>query len=159
MRPNVSSGRTSTTGGDPWFVDTNVLLYTLDKTDPSKHAIALRWRDALWEKRAGRLSWQVLNEFYANATRRLRAPAAIARAVVEAYAQWPVSEFSLPSLQRAWHWMETAGISYWDALILAAAERAGCRSLLSEDFQHGRKYGSVQVIDPFRTEPDGLLEI
>jgi len=145
----------STRAVNLWFVDTNVLLYTLDASSPSKQAAALQWRDALWEHRAGCVSWQVLHEFYVNATGKMQAPAGVARAVVEAYAQWPVSGFSLLLVQRAWHWADHAGISYWDALILASAERSGCRWLLSEDFQDGRKYGPVQVVDPFRRHPTG----
>jgi len=145
--------------GNLFFIDTNVLLYEIDHRNPTKQVAARRWLEALWQQGNARVSWQVLNEFYANATGKIGAPAAVIRSLIETYVQWKPRAFSLPLLQRAWHWMETAGISYWDALILAAAERAGCRSLLSEDFQHGRKYGSVQVIDPFRTEPDGLLEI
>ena len=140
-----------------WFVDTSVLLYTLDSANPTKQAAALRWRDALWEHRSGCLSWQVLNEFYANATAKMRAPAAVTRAMVEAYAQWPLLGFSLLLVQRAWHWSDRTGVTYWDALILASAERSGCRWLLSEDFQDGRKYGSVQAVNPFRTDPNGFF--
>ena len=139
------------------FVDTNLLLYSLDSGNPAKQAAALRWRDALWERRAGHLSWQVLNEFYVNATGKMGAPAAIARQMVELYAEWQAVEFSLTLLQRAWHWTDHAGVTYWDALILAAAERAGCRWILSENFQHERKYGPMQVIDPFRVEPRGFF--
>ncbi len=144
--------------GDLVFVDTNVLLYTLDAADLAKQSVALRWRDALWQKQVGRLSWQVLHEFYSNATGKLRAPASVARALVEAYTEWPVIGFSLPLLERAWHWMDRAHVSYWDALILAAAERSGCRWLLSEDFTHGRKYGAVEIVNPFLTDPGGFFE-
>ncbi len=136
------------------FADTNLLLYTLDGSNLAKQAAALAWRDALWERRLGRLSWQVLNEFYANATGKMGAPPATARQMVESYAQWQAVEFTLTFLQRAWHWTDQAGVDYWDALILAAAERTGCRYLLSEDFPHERRYGPMQVIDPFRVPPD-----
>jgi len=102
----------------------------------------------------GRMSWQVLNEFYVNATRKLQAPASIARALVSSYARWPITDFSLYLIERAWNWVDHAGIPYWDALILAAAERSGCRWLLSEDFSHGRKYGSVRVVNPFSADPE-----
>jgi len=104
-----------------------------------------------------RVSWQVLNEFYVNATRKARARAATCRRLIETYVQWMPAEFSLPLLQRAWHWMDVAGITFWDALILAAAERSGCRWLLSEDFSHGRKFGSVQVVSPFGADPNEIL--
>jgi predicted nucleic acid-binding protein len=138
-------------------VDTNVLLYTLDAANPSKQAAALKWRDFLWEQQAGCLSWQVLNEFYTNATGKIGTPPSVARTIVESYSQWPVSPFSLALLRRAWHWTDHAQINYWDALILASAERSGCRWLLSEDFQDGRKYGQVQVVNPFRTEPNEFI--
>lgn len=143
--------------GSLWFVDTNVLLYTLDTASPGKQAAAVRWRDALWISRTGRLSWQVLNEFYANVTTKLVLAPATARTIVESYAAWPVTGFSLELLRRAWYWMDHARISYWDALILASAERAGCQCLLTEDFQHGRQYGTVRAIDPFRSEPTGFF--
>lgn len=145
------------TGASACFVDSNVLLYMVDAENLEKQAAALRWRDALWENEAGCLSWQVLNEFYANATRKLHVPPAIARTLVESYAHWPVSGFTLSLLQQAWQWVDRGGISYWDALIVASAERLGCRWLLSEDFQDGRKYGAVQVISPFRRDPAELF--
>jgi predicted nucleic acid-binding protein len=138
------------------FVDTNVLLYTLDARNPLKQAVAMRWRDALWQSQRGRLSWQVLNEFYANATRKIGAPATTIRRLVEAYTSWRPRRYGLPLVERAWYWTDQTRINYWDALILAAAERSDCRWLLSEDFIHKRKYGPVEVINPFLTEPDGL---
>ena len=139
-------------------MDTNVLLYTLDTANVQKQAAALRWRDVLWEHETGRVSWQVLNELYVNATRKLGVPANIARTLVRSYAQWPATELGFALVERAWHWTDRADINYWDALILAAAERAGCRWLLSEDFQEGRKYGSVEVVNPFRTGPERAVE-
>jgi len=135
------------------FFDTNVLLYTLDAASPAKQVMALEWRNAGWELRAGRLSWQVLNEFYANATGKMKTSAAIARTMVDSYSRWQAVDFSVGLVHNAWHWADHAGITYWDALIVAAAERSGCRWLLSEDFQEGRKFGMVQVVNPFRTKP------
>lgn len=136
------------------FVDTNVLLYGVDGADPAKQLASRRWLDRLWKEGNARVSWQVLNEFYVNATRKTGLPAATCRSLVEAYVQWKPIRFSLPLLRRAWYWADHAGIGYWDTLILAAAERSGCRWLLSEDFSHGRKYGSVQVVNPFGADPN-----
>lgn len=145
------------TGTEPVFVDTNVLPYTLDMASPERSASASRWMDFLWTSGRGRLSWQVLNGFYENAVRKLKAPQRTARSVVETLKDWNIAEFNPPLVRRAWRWVDTAGVSYWDALILAAAEDRGCAWLLSEDFQHGRSYGSVRVIDPFQTDPDTLF--
>jgi predicted nucleic acid-binding protein len=141
------------------FVDTSVLLYEVDGADPAKQLTCRRWLEALWREGTARVSWQVLNEFYVNATRKTGTSAATSRRLVEAYVQWKPADFSLPLLQRAWYWSDVGGISFWDALILAAAERSGCRWLLSEDFSHGRKYGSVQVVNPFNGDPNKCLAI
>jgi len=142
-------------GGELYFVDTNVLLYSCDAAEKAKQRAAKEWLEALWESGSGRISWQVLHEFYVNSARKLKAPVPEAQATVEAFAQWQPVETSLGLIQSAWHWMEEAQISYWDALILAAAQRAGCRFLLSEDFQEGREAGGVKVVNPFRKGPEG----
>lgn len=109
--------------------------------------------ETLWTQATGRLSWQVLNEFYANAARKLRTPAAEARQVVSVFSKWRPSGVSMEQIERAWYWMDKAQLAYWDAMILASAERQGCSFLLSEDFQAGRSYGMVRVVDPFATQP------
>jgi len=140
------------TGESPVFVDTNVLLYSIDTADSHRCRVACRWMDSLWASRRGCISWQVLNEFYENAVRKFGVPPRSARGVVETFSDWSLAAFSLPLLRRAWRWMDTAELSYWDSLIVASAEDRGCQWLLSEDFQHGRAYGSVRVIDPFQTD-------
>lgn len=142
--------------GDKFFVDTNVLLYSVDPTDKEKQNLAWEWLAFLWEQGAGRLSWQVLNEFYVNAVRKLRLSRPDARKVVEGYAQWQMVEITLGLIQRAWYWTDRAQLSYWDSLIVAAAERAGCAWLLSEDFQPGRRFGPVTVVNPFLQAPADL---
>jgi predicted nucleic acid-binding protein len=137
-----------------FFFDTNVLIYWLDTSDAAKNAAARRWVAAIWENRRGRISWQVLNEFYSIGTRKLGSPSPAVRQLVEAYSTWTPITFDLPMLQRAWHWMDRASVSYWDALIVAAAEMAGCRYLLSEDFQAGRRFGELTVVNPFVACPE-----
>jgi predicted nucleic acid-binding protein len=139
------------------FLDTNVLLYWLDTKDVAKQQMARKWVLAVWEAGQGRVSWQVLNEFYSNAVGKLRAPVREARAMVEVFVQLTAGEFGLPLIRRAWHWIDSAGISYWDASILASAEIAGCSYLLSEDFQTGRKFGEVTVVNPFKASPESIL--
>ena len=99
------------------------------------------------------MSWQVLHEFYAIAVRKMGVPAAKARASVEDFSRWKPGGANLQVVQRAWYWMDCAQLSYWDGLILASAERQGCRWLLSEDFQHQRNYEGVVVINPFIEAP------
>lgn len=139
--------------GEGCFVDTNLLLYSFDPADPVKHALARQWLAILWSNGAGRISWQVLNEFCANAERKLKVPSATVRESVESLVQWQPLGFHVGAVRRTWYWMDQAGLNYWDGMILAAAESLGCPWLLSEDFQPGRKYGTVQVVDPFQTDP------
>jgi predicted nucleic acid-binding protein len=157
MLPGGPGATSCMTAGNSMFVDTNVILYSLDTADARKQSAAKKWLEFLWASRSGHLSWQVLNECYNNATRKIGAPPSAVRPAIEAYVEWRPVEFSLPILRRAWHWMDSAGIGYWDSLILAAAENLRCRWLLSEDFQAGRTYGSVQVVNPFETDPHSFF--
>jgi len=138
------------------FIDTNVLLYSVDPADSWKQQRAWQWLKVLWQQRRGRLSWQVLHEFYANAIRKLEVSRSEARKIVRGYAEWRPVETNLGLIQRAWHWMDMAQLAYWDGLIVAAAEQAGCRWLLSEDFEGGRRFGMVAVVDPFAQVPEDL---
>jgi predicted nucleic acid-binding protein len=143
--------------GELFFIDTNVLVYWLDESDRSKHEMARRWIEALWEGPRGRVSWQVLNEFYVNGVRKLGARPRDVRVVVESLARLQPVGFGLALVQRAWHWETKAGVPYWDGLIIAAAESAECSFLLSEDFQAGQKFGKVTVIHPFRTKVEDVF--
>jgi predicted nucleic acid-binding protein len=95
----------------------------------------------------------VLHEFYWNAVRKMRLDSADARQIVEDLSQWRPVDTSLGLVQEAWEWMDAAQLPYWDALIVAAAQRCGARYLLTEDFQHGRAFGSVQILNPFEHAP------
>lgn len=140
-------------GDDLFFTDTNILLYSTDPADPLKQRAASQWLELLWEGGSGRISWQVLHEFYANAVKKIRTPSPKARATVEAFMLWEPIDTSPDLIRRAWHWSDKAQLSYWDGLIVAAAERSGCRWLLSEDFQSGRTLGQVTIVNPLQASP------
>jgi predicted nucleic acid-binding protein len=141
-----------------YFTDTNLLLYSFDSRDDIKRSEAQRWIDHLWLTGEGRLSWQVLHEFYANAVRKSGVPASVAREAVAVFSLWQPAGVNLAVIERAWFWMDRAQLSYGDALILASAERLGCRWLLSEDFQEGRAYEGVTVVNPFKSQPASSLQ-
>ena len=142
--------------GDGFFVDSNLLLYYVDPAAMEKRQRAGEWLEALWTAGTGRLSWQVLHEFYWNAVKKMHLEPTQARGIVEDLSHWRPVDASLGLVQQAWQWMDTAQVSYWDALILAAAERCGARYLLSEDFQGGRVYGEMRVVNPFHQSPHDL---
>ena len=139
--------------GDCFFIDSNVLLYFVDPVEAAKRARAKEWLDALWMAGRGRLSWQVLHEFYSNATRKMRLEPEKAREIVDDFSLWRPVDTSLGLLQQAWHWTDVAQLSYWDSLIIAAAHRSGARYVLSEDFQENRQYQDIQVLNPFKHSP------
>jgi predicted nucleic acid-binding protein len=140
------------------FVDANVLVYARDAADPVKQRQAADWLAALWTERRGRLSVQVQNEFYVVATRKLRPgmPAADAQADVRALDAWRPLDLTPALTQEALALEGRFGLHFWDALVVAAARRAGCRFLLSEDLQAGQDFDGVVVVSPFRTAPGEL---
>jgi predicted nucleic acid-binding protein len=140
-------------GSTEFFVDTNLLLYGIDLSEPRKRVAARTWIDALWRTSSAALSWQVIHEFYANALRKLRLPENEARELAVDYLRWHPLAMDRDLVERAWHWQDQSQISYWDGLIVAAAERLECSWLLSEDFQTGRKFGKLTVVNPFLKHP------
>lgn len=137
------------------FVDTNVLVYARDLSQGDKQARAAAWISWLWASRRGRVSVQVLNEYYVTVTRKLR-PGLLreeARADVRGLHLWRPVGVDGAILERAWRVEERWGLSWWDALIVAAALEVGCGTLLSEDLQEGARFDDLVVVNPFRHAP------
>ena len=134
------------------FVDTNILLYAHDRHDPDRSAIAADILRKLWETDTGVLSTQVLQEFYSVATKKLKRPLARAdaRRVVADYSEWCTVDTDPLLIVSASRLEEDHTLAFWDALIIEAALRAGADILLSEDLQHGRKFGDLVIENPFR---------
>ena len=133
------------------FVDTNIWVYTVDAADPVKRQRALSVVGAESDDELV-VSSQVLAEFYAVVTRKLSTPLApeTARTLLAQMAALPVVAVDASLVMTALEASHAWGVSIWDALIVRAAERAGCSVLLSEDLADGRTYGSVRVVNPFR---------
>lgn len=133
------------------FVDTNVLAYAHDLSDPRRRPVAQSLLDDLWRTRSGTLSTQVLQEFYVVATRKFDPPMRRkeAREVVAAYAAWPVVGVDAALILAASELEERHGLSFWDALIVEAARRAGASRLVTEDLQPGRRLAGLVIENPF----------
>ncbi len=137
------------------FVDTNVLVYASDARDPAKKQRALDWLTALWRAGACRTSTQVLQEYYVTVTRKL-SPALSrdqARADVDDLIAWHPVPLGESVIRLAWSIEDRFGLSWWDSLIVAAAQSSKCDVLLTEDLQAGQRFGSLAVVNPFDTEP------
>ena len=140
------------------FVDTNVLLYALDTAVPEKQRAAAAWRAELWRSRRGRVSYQVLQEFYVQALRKEPKRAELARAEVRDLFAWEPVAVDADVIQTAWGFQARFSLSFWDALIVAAAHTLQCRFLLTEDLSHGQDLGGVRVVNPFRVAPSELRD-
>jgi predicted nucleic acid-binding protein len=141
------------------FVDTNVFVYARDASERVKQPRAAAWLKALWQTRAGRLSTQVLQEYYVVVTSKLNPglAAEAARRDVQSLLSWRPRSADGTLMQRAWALEDRYQLSFWDALIVAAAERAQCSHLLTEDLQDGQDFNGVLVVNPFRHDPSAVL--
>ncbi len=141
---------------DKCFVDTNVLVYAHDSSAGWKHNTAQALMAQLWGLGTGVLSTQVLQEFCVVLRRRAAIPLSTdeTRKVIETFLSWEVVVNTPVSVLRALDLESRYQISFWDALILQAAERAAAAVLYSEDLSSGQTYGSVRVVNPF-TVPAG----
>lgn len=133
------------------FVDTNILLYAHDRSAGDKQAVAANLLAHLWDGQNGRMSPQVLQEFLVNAIRKLQTPLALAKArdIVRTYGFWVARDSKVEDILRATEIMELTGFSFWDSLIVASAEGAGCELLYSEDLQHGQQVAGLTIVNPF----------
>ena len=132
------------------FVDTNILIYAHDRDAGERHTRARECIRGLWEAGGGILSTQVLQELYVNLTRKIPAPLSLAEAreLVADYLTWQVEVNPPESVLQASRLQEQHRLSFWDALIVSAAVRAGARRLLSEDLNQGQVIEGVRIENP-----------
>ena len=133
------------------FVDTNILMYAHDASTGAKHDRALALVEALWQSRAGVVSTQVLQELAVNLRKKAKRaldPKAT-RDVVADYLTWHVVVNNGESILVALDLESRYRVSFWDALVLQAAQASGAEVLYSEDLSDGQYYGSVRVVNPF----------
>lgn len=131
------------------FFDTNILVYTDDPSVPAKCAKALDILDAHTRARTGVVSLQVLQEYFSTATRKFGVDAATARRKVELFAAFDVVDTGGADVLAAIDLHRLHQLSFWDALVVHSARKAGCRILLSEDLQHGQVIDRVRIVNPF----------
>jgi predicted nucleic acid-binding protein len=137
----------------PAFVDTNVIVYSLDRSDPVKRRIAAELLDTLATTGRLRTSTQVLQEFLVTVTRKIATPLCVddALAILADLKTWPVFLVDVPAIERAARLTDETSISLWDALIVVAASRCGADRLYTEDLNHGQIILGVEICNPFTT--------
>jgi predicted nucleic acid-binding protein len=133
---------------EPVFVDTNILVYAHDKDAGDKCLKARTALESLWNREIlPSVSIQVLQEFYVNLIRK-RVKASEAREAVLNYLEWDVIENDRSLLLEGMQLQQKWSMSFWDALIVAAAKKAKARELWSEDLNPGQNYDGVLVVNP-----------
>jgi predicted nucleic acid-binding protein len=135
---------------DKYFVDTNILMYAHDKAAGGKHERAKALVEELWRDRTGVVSTQVLQELAVNLRKKARKPldTTATREVVADYLTWQVVVNGGDSILQALELEERYQISFWDALVIHAAQSAGVDTVYSEDLSDRQRYGGVQVVNP-----------
>lgn len=139
--------------GDKVFLDTNILVYAHDTSAGDKHAIALRIMKDLWTSGLGVLSTQVLQEFFAIATKRIHKPLGVpeAKEIIRVLLKWNVVINDGESILEAIDIHLRHKYSFWDSMVIESAIRGGAALLLSEDLSDGHTIGSVVIKNPFRS--------
>lgn len=133
------------------FVDTNVLLYAFDRQAGLKHDVAKKLITTLWKENRGVVSTQVLQEFTVNLQKKVEPPPSVrdVKAAVQALLSWAVVVNDGTAVLEAIETQQRYQLSFWDALIVLAANRSGAALLYSEDLNHSQSYGSIRVENPF----------
>lgn len=139
--------------GRAQFVDANVLVYAFDATAGQKRVVAARLLENLWRDDGGRLSVQVLQEFFVAITRKVPHPLPAAEAAerVREFSAWRVFTPTAGDVLAAISLHREAQLAFWDAMIVHAASESGCDVLWTEDLADGPVFGGVRIINPFVT--------
>jgi len=143
-----------------YFVDTNILVYARDSTEPEKQPIAKQWITHLWQQESGRISTQVMNEYYVTVTQKLKPGLSReqARADLRTLTVWQPLEISTQLIESSWDIQDQFAYSWWDTLVITASLFLDCKYLLSEDMQHQQNINNLTIINPFLVGLDELTE-
>jgi predicted nucleic acid-binding protein len=134
------------------FIDTNIFAYSIDKKDEAKQAQARRILKKIVESHQPVISTQVINEFYVVATTKLKADHFIAKNIIHNFRNMEIVGTDLELIEQAIDISAINQLSFWDSLIIAAAEKANCEFLFSEDLNPGQTYRGVVALNPFTKE-------
>ena len=140
---------------DKYFIDTNVLVYSFDKTSKIKQRKAQKLISAALSDSSGIISYQVLQEFINLATRKFKSsfsPGDTRKYLDEVLEPMCAVHSSIGLYFRAVRIQEESRFSFYDSLIVAGAMEGGCRILYTEDLQHGQKLAGLEIRNPFFDE-------
>ena len=139
------------------FIDTNVLVYSIDQKDSEKQKTARKYLINLVDNHLPVLSTQVIQEFYVVATKKLKADPLVVKNIIHNFHNMEIVHINLELIEQAIDISILSQLSFWDSLIIAAAEKANCGFIISEDLNKGQFYRGIKLINPF-TEDAGSDE-
>jgi predicted nucleic acid-binding protein len=133
------------------FLDTNILIYAYDSEAGKKHQTAKDIVYGYWESGGALISTQVIQEFYVNVTHKIPSPLPkpIARSIIEQYRVWPVVGIGMDTILRSTEIQERYEFSFWDSLIVSAAEKGKAKYILTEDLPHDQLVAGIKIHNPF----------
>jgi len=134
------------------FVDTNLFVYSIDQRDLIKRDKARNILKRLVEVHQPVISTQVIKEFYVVASTKLKADTFIVKNIIHNFRNLEVVNNDLELIEQAIDISTISRLSFWDSLIIAAAEKANCEFVFSEDMNPGQTYRGVMLINPFVRE-------
>ncbi len=147
-------GRAASADPRRFFLDTNIIVYTFDPQPSAERARARELVEMALTTHLGMISHQVVQEFLNVATRKFAVPLSAAdcgvyfeQVLAPLWHVFPSEDLYLRALEI----QDDSGYGFYDSLIVAAALAAGCRTLYSQDLQHGRAFGPLVIMDPFQT--------
>ena len=137
---------------DRFFLDTNIFVYSFDQSATVKARKAAQLIRKALTTQKGVISYQVVQEFFNVALRRFSQPmqTADAEQYLSTVFRPLLGVHSSPALYaEALHLQAQSGFSWYDSLIVSSAIQARCDLLFTEDLQHGQRFGTLQIENPF----------
>ncbi len=150
--PEIKNGQEKSYIVSKIFIDTNIFVYTLDKKDEIKQEKARNILKKIVESHQPVISTQVIKEFYVSAITKLKADHFIVKNIIHNFKNMETVNNDLELIEQAIDISVISQISFWDSLIIAAAEKSNCEFVFSEDLNSGQTYRGVMVINPFEKE-------
>ena len=148
-RQRESVGRETNCIVSKIFIDTNILVYSIDKREPVKRKNARKVLSGIVDSHQPVISTQVIQEFYVVATTKLKADSVLVKNIIHDFRNMEIVAVDLELIEQAIDIGLVSRLSFWDSMIIAAAEKARCDFVFSEDLSAGQSYRGVVVLNPF----------
>lgn len=132
------------------FLDTNILVYSLDSSNPQKKEVSRKYLRKCSEENCGVISTQILQEFFIASTKKMGVEPLTAKSLVHSFQNFETVLVSPELIENAVDCHILNRISFWDALVLVAAESSKCDIVLTEDMNNGQIIRGVRIHNPFK---------